>query len=342
LARPPKRSFSLFASISLCGCFGTATSAHALDEAHAGQVVMGTILDVTVIADDAETARTLAARSVAIARHWDDVLTTWRSEGELARLNALAGKGAVVVSPDLRFALERMVALSRATRGLFDPAVGGVVNDLRSRSAHEARRITPITDALELAGDRATLRAPTELDAGGIGKGIALDAIAGELRVRGAGAWFLNFGGSSQLAHGSPRAGKDWEVAVAGLHAGSVHGFMALHESSLSTSRAVAADEPAGAMVDPRSGTYVAPPRLATVLAADATTAEAWSKALLILGREGFELLRAAGLQGLYEDVNGVVVTPDFPLAHRSDAAPLPLPDARGADGVPQPATSGR
>jgi thiamine biosynthesis lipoprotein len=295
---------------------------------------MGTILDVTVVAGDAETARLLADRSIEIARHWDDVLTTWRPDGELARLNAHAGKGALVVSSDLKHALERMIALSRATRGLFDPAVGGVVADLRSKSPREPRRITPITEALELSGDRATLKETTELDAGGIGKGIALDAIADELKARGAVAWFLNFGGSSQLAHGSPRTGKDWDVAVAGLRAGAVHGFMPLREGSLSTSRAVAAADPAGAMVDPRSGAHVAPPRLATVLAPDATTAEAWSKALLILGREGFELLRAAGLQGLYEDANSVVVTPDFPFASRSFAAARAPSRARKGDGA--------
>ena len=61
--------------------------------AHNGQVVMGTVLQVTVVAEDAARAREMTTRAVKIARHWDDVLTTWRSEGELARLNAAAGKG---------------------------------------------------------------------------------------------------------------------------------------------------------------------------------------------------------------------------------------------------------
>ena len=285
---------------------------------------MGTILDVTVVAADPETARALADRSIGIAKHWDDVLTTWRPEGELAQLNARAGQGSVAISADLKRALETMVALSRATGGLFDPAVGSVIAELRGGAPRDPRRVAPLTDALELADDGARLAATTRLDAGGIGKGIALDAIADELEARGAVAWFLNFGGSSQLAHGKPVNGENWEVAVAGVRAGSVHGSMPLREGSLSTSRAVPATDPVGAIVDPRSSAPVPPPRLATVLAADATTAEAWSKALLILGRDGLARLRAAGLQALYEDANGVVMTPEFPLIARAEARKRP------------------
>ncbi|MGH7859843.1 MAG: hypothetical protein ACREQY_21150, partial [Candidatus Binatia bacterium] len=47
-------------------------------EAHAGQPVMGTVLQVTVIAPGESTARRLADAAIAEARRWDDVLTTWR------------------------------------------------------------------------------------------------------------------------------------------------------------------------------------------------------------------------------------------------------------------------
>ena len=44
--------------------------------ARAGRPVMGTILQVTVIADTEDRARELVEDCVKIAEHWDDVLTT--------------------------------------------------------------------------------------------------------------------------------------------------------------------------------------------------------------------------------------------------------------------------
>src|SRR4051812_38819797 len=70
-----------------------------------GQVVMGTVLTVTIVADDSETATRLAHEAVAEARRWDDALTIWRPSGELAHLNANAGRGFVPVSARLSHGL---------------------------------------------------------------------------------------------------------------------------------------------------------------------------------------------------------------------------------------------
>ena len=56
-----------------------------------GQPVMGTVLQVTVVAADEVSARALADAATAEVRRWDDILTTWRPDGELAQLNAHAG-----------------------------------------------------------------------------------------------------------------------------------------------------------------------------------------------------------------------------------------------------------
>ncbi|MFN8640275.1 MAG: hypothetical protein U0802_00905 [Candidatus Binatia bacterium] len=58
-----------------------------------GEPVMGTVLTVTVVAGDDHAARLLAEAAVTQARHWDDVLTTWRPDGELAQLNARRAAG---------------------------------------------------------------------------------------------------------------------------------------------------------------------------------------------------------------------------------------------------------
>ncbi|MFN8640274.1 MAG: FAD:protein FMN transferase [Candidatus Binatia bacterium] len=110
------------------------------------------------------------------------------------------------MSPDLAAALRAMQVLSAATDGLFDPAVGPLVERWRGPQppvpVPTASTATRIATALTLTGRRATLVPGAALDAGGIGKGLALDAMAALLRRGGVRAAFLDFGGSSQLAVG--------------------------------------------------------------------------------------------------------------------------------------------
>jgi thiamine biosynthesis lipoprotein len=295
-------------------------SAAAAASFRTGQPVMGTVLQVTVVAADDAQARALAEAAIVEGRRWDDLLTTWRPDGELAQLNAHAGQGPTPISPDLAAALRRMLALSAATGGSFDPAVGPLVAAWRGARAPvpppAASPATRIATALRLDGARATLVAGAALDAGGIGKGMALDAIAALLRRRGAQAALLDFGGSSQLALGAPPEAPDgWPVAVSGLAPGTVLGTLSLRDAALSTSRATAGPEAAGPIIDPRRGAPIFTPRLGTVRAADATSAEAWSKAAVIAGRAAFAAARRHHVQMLVEDAAGVATTPDFDLS---------------------------
>lgn len=281
--------------------------------ARSGQVVMGTVLTVTVLAADEDQARRLADEAVAEARRWDDVLTIWRPEGELARFNARAGEGAVTVSASLAEGLSAMLRLAKETGGAFDPSAGTAVRDAalppEPRLVDSGKKTLPAANAglaavLRVNGVSASLEAGASLDPGAIGKGIALDAAATLLRRGGAAAAFLDFGGSSQLAIGAPpRDPRGWKVAVSGLAAGTSHGVLHLKDASLSTSRAGALDT--APIVDPRSGAVVVPPRLATVLAPDATSADAWSTALVVLGADGAGAASAKGLEVLLEDGSG-------------------------------------
>jgi thiamine biosynthesis lipoprotein len=283
-----------------------------------GQPAMGTVLQVTVVAADDAAARAAAEAAISEVRHWDDVLTTWRADGELARLNARAGAGPVPVSPDLASALSTMQRLSAATSAAFDPAVGRLVDLWRgptppSSAALAAAARVPLAAALVLDGERATLREGIKLDAGGIAKGMALDAAAVRLRASGAQAAYLDFGGSSQLAIGAPPGSPEgWQIAVSGAAADRILGVIMLRGAALSTSRVLGGPSPAGVIIDPRTGQPLPGPRLATVRATDATTAEAWSKAVLIDGRTGLDRAAAAGLDGLLDTPSGTERTPGF------------------------------
>jgi thiamine biosynthesis lipoprotein len=296
-----------FALLVLAGA--AATSPCSAVEFRTGQPVMGTVFQVTVVDDDSQRARRLADAAIAEARRWDDILTVWRAEGELAALNARAGKGPVRISADLAQALQQMRTMVDVTRGAFDPSVGPFVDLWRQQSAAQHLGPTPTTfdAALTLKGRAATLRPGAALDPGAIGKGIALDAAAARLRREKVGAAFLDFGGSTQLALGAPAdQPRGWTVVVAGWEDGAVHGVVHLRDAALSTSRASGPGTQAGPIVDPRSGRPIKGRRLVTVSARSAAAADAWSTALVVRGAAGVEDARKAGARVLLEDDGSV------------------------------------
>ena len=310
--------------------------------AKAAAAVMGTVLQVEVVAATSEGADRLAQACIAIARHWDDVLTTWRPEGELERLNLKAGSGPVAISPDLAWALATMEDLARATGAAFDPALGPAVDLWRQHQAPTAAELhtieraalrgalrlqTALTleDATGVNGTHPTaaLLPGARLDAGGIGKGLALDKIVDFLKSKGVGGAFADFGGSSHIALGRTRAGKAWRVALGGIQPGQLLGAVELHDAALSTSKALGPAAEVGPIIDPFNLSPVPPPRLATAMAPRAAVAEAWSTALVITGRKGLAVARAVGVEAIIYDRDGIAPSANFRLLeinqHRGD-----------------------
>lgn len=283
-------------------------------EAQGGEVVMGTLLQLRVRAATAPEAEAAMRRAFAVARHWEDVLTTWRPDGELARFNAKAGQGDVRVSADLDRALAAMLLHAEATQGAFHPGAGRLIVASRTPGAGVdlGDGLPALGEILVRGSGAARLRAGYALDAGAIGKGLGLDAAAETLWAAGVEAFFLDFGGSSQLAWTARNTAPGWRLLVGGLAEGEVHGTLELRRGSLSTSRAGRPGDAAGPIIDPRSGEVVMARRLVTVWAEDATRADAWSTALVVRGREGIEAARGAGLEVLLQDEAGTVTTPGF------------------------------
>jgi thiamine biosynthesis lipoprotein len=294
--------------------FGSASAA----EYRTGQPLMGTILQITVVAGDAVKASTAAGAALKEVERWDDVLTIWREEGELAALNRAAGTGPIGVSGQLHRSLEQMLTLSSQTQGAFDPAIGPLIAlwsglEAPTRAAIDGAGPCRIGSVLTLTPSAATLLAGAALDPGAIGKGIAIDAAVNVLRASGVSAALLDFGGSSQTALGAPPdSPAGWPIAIAGIEEGQVRGVVTLRDESLSTSRTRPPQAEDGRIIDPRTRLAVSESRLATVRTKTAAAADAWSTALVVLGREGIETARRRGIEVFFEDSTGVVETGEF------------------------------
>ena len=144
-----------------------------------------------------------AQRAVAAARRYLEAfeahMSRFRPDSELSRLNA-DPRPVVPASPQLRDAVAAAVGAARATRGLVDPTRLGQLEREGYADSWSPDRAVPLGEALDEAPprrparanvDRAWLqvavdgrdgtigrRAGLRLDLGGIGQGVAADAVS--------------------------------------------------------------------------------------------------------------------------------------------------------------------
>lgn len=265
--------------------------------------VMGTVLEARVAAPTRELGVGALEAAFAEVRRLDGLLSSWRADSEVGRLNATPAGEATEVSPELLEILREVVVWSDSTGHAFDPAVGALIDawDLRG----EGRRPAPAELRAALAASgmdlyridgrlrQATRLAPgVWLDSGGFGKGAALRAAEQVLRERGAAAAYLDFGGQVLVFGRSPAAGGEWEIAIAHpTRRREVVSSIRVHTGSVATSaqseRFVDVEgERLGHVLDPRTGLPVAGGASVTVVAEDAMVADVLATALLVMGPE--------------------------------------------------------
>lgn len=271
----------------------------------------------------------------------------WQEGSPLAALNAAAGAEPVAVPPDLEALLRRALALAEQTGGAFDPTWAALWGlwDFRSpspslpepqRLAEHAARVG--WRGLEVQPGQARLsREGMAVGLGGIAKGWALDHAAAALEQAGYTAFSLSAGGQV-LVRGQPQPGRPWRVGVRDPRGPENEAFLVLglERGSVSTSgdyeRFFVVDGTRyHHILDPRTGWPARGLRSATVLAPDATTADALSTAAMVLGPEramdladpaqGVELL-------LVDEAGGVRLSPgaEARVLERREPRPAPGP----------------
>lgn len=259
---------------------------------------MGTSLRIAVEAPSRAVGITSIEAAFSAVRATDDLLSTWRGDTELARLNRAPAGAPVPLSPALERTLRSVSRWSRLTRYAFDPAIGALVDAWDLRGAGRLPSGGELAGALARSGlrhfrwlEHAVVRDSDGvwIDSGGFGKGAALAAARDSLLAHGITAATLDFGGQV-LVLGRDRAGRDWLVPVAHpARRDRPVALLRLRDRSASTSSqserfVEAGGRRLGHVLDPRSGRPVAPWGSVTVVAADPMLADILSTALLVLG----------------------------------------------------------
>jgi FAD:protein FMN transferase len=284
---------------------------------------MGTDVHVIVVGGDEHAlVRRAQERIVELEHRWSRFLPA----SEISALNRHAGSF-VSVSNDTRQLVTCALDAWRATGGLYDPTVLGALiragydrsfDELARRPRSGTSELAQGAQGVEIRGNEIRLRAGTGFDPGGIGKGLAADMVAEELRAAGADGACVNLGGDVRVFGQSPNqaTGGDaaWTVDVDMPSMTTPVARVGIADGAVCTStslqrRWVVGDEPRHHLIDPTTGepstsTIVA----ATVVAASAWAAEVTAKALLLRGApHHFDLLAPSGAEALVVHADGRV-----------------------------------
>ena len=303
--------------------------------------IMGTRIFVELWAEDDEASRQRGEQSIDAVmdemRHIDETMSVYKPTSEVSRVNDLAAKQAVKISPELFGLLTTALEYSRITEGAFDITYAsvGYMYDFRERKRPTEEQIKSALPAinyrhvlLDAATSSVRFSQPgVRIDLGGIAKGYSVDRGIDILIARGYKHALVNAGGDSRVI--GDRFGKPWIIGIRHPdHPDQVITRVPLTDSAFSTSGDYERyfDEDGVRyhhIIDPRTGRSASKVRSATVIAPTATRTDGLSKTAFVLGPD--EALR---IYNSLPDVDAILVAPDGRVLYTRGLEPAGSTDA--------------
>jgi thiamine biosynthesis lipoprotein len=289
---------ALMASLA---CMTVATEPDALAPVTGGRRIMGAPWKIKVFATDQTAGEAAIAAALLEVERLERILSDYDPESELSRLSAAAPmQEPVTVSHDLLVVLVAAESFRTTSAGAFDITIGPLTTLWRQarRSGRlprddklAAARAAVGGDGIELdhQARRVRLTKPgMRLDAGGIGMGYAADRAMAVLKTHRITSAMIDASGDI-LVSAAPPGTIGWRILVAPLRPGGEGETISLVNAAVTTSGdAFQAVEIDGVryshIVDPRTGLGVRGPSAVTVIAPDATAADALATAANVLG----------------------------------------------------------
>ena len=215
--------FSLLICLLLAGCEQTGK----MEIVTLDGTTMGTTYSVQLVKKhDATIEDFLSVEIKDILNSVDSVMSTWRDDSELSRINNKPSGQWISVSADLLFILKMALSISDKTNGAFDVTVDPLV-ELWGFSSNEPITTIPdeqsINDRMQQVGynnlmidvQRGAIKKkiPIRVNLSAIAKGFAVDKIAEYLNKQGFSAYLIEVGGELRFKGNKPD-GVGWKVAI--------------------------------------------------------------------------------------------------------------------------------
>ena len=267
---------------------------------HKTKYIMGTVFEIAAYDEHPEHAALAIDEAFAEIVRLDGVMSNYKPESDLCRLNRNAHFHREKVPADLYRVIEESVKYSKISGGKFDITVGPLV-DLWKAALRGDRMPTPAEEEklracvgyekIELLPpDRVKFHSPCmRIDLGSVGKGYAVDRAVEILRANGITSALVDAGQSTIYAMGAPPGKSAWEVHLRDP-SNRVDPQVMLNENSVSTSEqtppSLLGNPTAGHIIDPEDGQPLKTKYALSVVAKTATASDALSTTLLLAGPE--------------------------------------------------------
>jgi FAD:protein FMN transferase len=190
------------------------------------RVSMACTYTIAVYGADLEQLRQAVNAAFDEVDRIDRLMSHYKPDSPLSRLNRTAARHPVKVEPELFDFIVECLRYSTASEGAFDITVGPLMKawgffagdgHLPTRDeVAAARRAVGHQHVIVNAQEQTVYfdRAGVELDLGGIAKGYAVDRAAAILKQRGIASALISAGGSTIYGMGAPPDQDGWEVQI--------------------------------------------------------------------------------------------------------------------------------
>lgn len=287
------------------------------------EAIMGTAISVELWAHDRATAEAAMAAVIEEMHRIDRVMSPFKPDSELSRINRDAAVAPVRVSTEMVALIARSIEFSRLSDGAFDItyASAGALYDYREGIAPSDQALAEARAAIGWRQLQVDLQACTvrflrpgmRIDLGGFAKGHAVDNAVAILREHGITNAFVAAGGDSRVL--GDRKGRPWTIGIRDpRRPGEVVAVLPLEDVAISTSgdyeRYFERDGVrCHHVIDPKTGKSPDGVRSVTILADDGLTTEGLSKSVFVLGLErGMRLVESLrGVDAIVVDAAGVL-----------------------------------
>ncbi|MGB7726578.1 MAG: FAD:protein FMN transferase [Candidatus Acidiferrum sp.] len=267
---------------------------------HKTKYAMGTVYEIAAYDESPERASQAIDKAFAEIVGLDSMLSNYKPESDLSRLNREGHFHAVKVPADLYRVIEESDKYSKLSGGKYDITVAPLVDMWKaalrgdrvvSQAEQERLRACVGYEKIELIPpDMVEFHSPClRIDVGSIGKGYAVDRAVDILRENGIKNALVDAGQSSIYGMGAPPGQSAWEVHLRDP-SNRVDPTVMLSENSVSTSEqtppSLLGNEAAGHIIDPDNGRPLETKYALSIVVKTGTASDALSTALLLLGPE--------------------------------------------------------
>ena len=272
------------------------------------RLVMGTFARVVVIANDKETAQKCAKNAFEEIDKVDNLMSAYKENSEISLVNKEGFQSAIQLSESTYKVLQKSVEFSKLTDGAFDVTIGPLVDLFREA---KETQIAPSPEQIEEAKSKVgyeklilnekskTVKFSVDgmkLDLGGIAKGYAIDKAIEAMKKSGALGAMVDIGGDIRC-FGQPSKGKEnWVIGIQNpdLEENTTNSIilkLKILEGAITTSGnyqqfVVIDGKRQSHIIDRQTGSGAEGPSSVTIIADNATDADALATAVSVMGVE--------------------------------------------------------